>query len=96
MRAAHTAPMKAPTVVEGADGADHERGRVAHCGEPELADDDAGHDTLVVAEEEEAGGADGGHGRYEEGFMDARGACFTGHFGQCGSRWQCENAIKGV
>lgn len=35
---------------------------MAHGGKPVVGDYDAGHDALVVAEEEEAGGADGGYG----------------------------------
>ncbi len=41
-------------VVEGRDGTDHDGGRVAHLREPVFGDHDAGHDTLVVAEEQEA------------------------------------------
>jgi len=44
-----------------------------------VGDHDAGHDALIVAEEEEARRADGGDGCDEDGAMEEGDACFRQH-----------------
>lgn len=52
-------------VIQRSDRADHDSAGITHLVEPVFGDDDAGHDTLVVAEETEASRADRGEHRDE-------------------------------